>query len=290
MVAVPERLRPREERLPYGELPALRRPVQRARSLRVLLALALAATFVAALAVAFSRDAQPSALLPAGTDGMIVLDLSASTGAKASVGELFRRIAAADEPTGLAVFSDGSYEVLPPGTPGRDLAPMMRFFVPGSDGDLVPDPWSSGFAGGTNVLAGIQRALDSFERDEVTSGSILLISDLEFVPDQIARLPALLTELRETRIEIRILPVDARPEQRRFFERVLGPEAFVDVDEAKAIATGSGSSSERRLFQLAEDGTPWLFALLAAVLLGLLAANERLCARLTLPAPARTGR
>jgi hypothetical protein len=285
MVAVPERLRPREDRLPYGELPALRRPVLRARLLRVVLALALVATFLAALAVARSRDAQPTAILPAGTTGMIVLDLSASTGAKAEVGELFRRIAATDERTGLAVFSDGSYEVLPPGTPGRDLAPMMRFFTPGPDGEIVPDPWSSGFAGGTNVLAGIERALESFSRDEVTSGSILLISDLEFVPDQIARLPALLTELRETRIEVRILPVDARDEQRRFFERVLGPEAFVDVDAAKAIATGSESGSGRRLFRLAEDGTPWLFALLAAVLLGLLAANERFCGRLTLPSP-----
>jgi hypothetical protein len=283
MVAVPERLRPREERLPYGELPALRRPVLRARFLRVVLALALAVIFLAALAVARSRDAQPSAILPAGSTGMIVLDLSASTGAKAEVGELFRRIAATDERTGLAVFSDGAYEVLPPGTPGRDLAPMMRFFIPGPDGEIVPDPWSAGFAGGTNVLAGIERALESFSRDEVASGSILLISDLEFVPDQIARLPALLTELGQRRVEVRILPVDARDEQRRFFERVLGHDAVVDIGDATAIATGPGSG--RNLFRLAEDETPWLFAFCVAALLGLLAANERFCGRLALPPP-----
>jgi hypothetical protein len=286
MVSVPERLRPGEWRLPYGELATLRRPVLRAAALRILLGLALAGTFLAALVVSFSRDARPNPLLPAGTTGMIVLDLSASTGAKLEVGELFRRIAAADERTGLVVFSDGAYELVPPGTPGRDLAPIIRFFTPGPDGTVPKDPWSSNFAGGTNVVAGIERALASFERDQIPRGSILLISDLEFVPDQIAHLPALLTELRETSVEVRVLPVDARNEQRRFFERVLGPAAFVDVGAAQAVATGPASG--HGFFRLAEDGTPWLFVALAGVLLGALALNERLCGRLRLPAP--TGR
>lgn len=283
MVGVAERLRPREARLPYGELGLLRRPRMRATALRILLAVGLIATLLALAAIAFSRDAQPNPVLPAGTTGMIVLDLSASTGAQLDVGELFRRIAAANDRTGLVVFSDGAYELLPPGTPGRDLAPMIRFFTPGPDGTIPNDPWSSNFAGGTNVVAGIDQALASFDRDEIERGSILLISDLEFVPDQTARLPDLLTELRRRGIELRILPVDARPEQRRFFERVLGPEAFVDVQAAAAIATGPGRGLD--LFRLAEDGAPWLFVALAGALLFLLAVNERLCGRLRLPAP-----
>jgi hypothetical protein len=283
MVAIAERARPSEERLPYGELESLRRPRARATALRTALAAGLTLAFVAALAVAISRDARPTAVLPAGTSGMIVLDLSGSTGAKAEVGELIRRIAAAEEQTGLVVFSDGAYEVLPPGTPGRDLVPMIRFFTPSADGQSISDPWSSNFAGGTNVLAGIERALASLEQDDVASGSILLVSDLEFVPEQIAQLPGVLTKLRETSVEVRILPTDARPEQRRFFERVLGREAFVDIDSATAIATGAGS--ERNLFRLAEDGTPWLFVFLSGVLLVLVGANERYSARLALPAP-----
>ena len=279
MVGLAERLRPSEARLPYGELGRLRGPRRRTGTLRFLLALALAGTFLAALAVAFSRDARPDAVLPAGTTGMIVLDLSASTGAQLDVGELLRRIAAANDRTGLAVFSDGAYELLPPGTPGRDLAPMIRFFAPGPDGLVPNDPWSGEFAGGTNVAAGLDRALASLERDGIEHGSILLISDLEFVPDQSARLPELLTELRRKGIDLLILPVDARPEQRRFFERVLGPEAFVDVRGAAAVAT----ASDRELFRLAEEGTPWLFAGLAGLLLVLLALNERLCGRLRLP-------
>jgi hypothetical protein len=283
LVAITEHLRPQEERLPYRDLPSLHAPLRRATALRVLLALALIAVFLAACAIAISRDARPNAVLPAGTSGMIVLDLSGSTGAKAEVGELIRRIAAADERTGLVVFSDGAYEVLPPGTAGRDLAPMIRFFTPGPGGRTINDPWSSNFAGGTNVLAGIERALASLRRDQVTSGSILLVSDLEFVPEQIARLPALLTRLGQANVDVRILPVDARPEQLRFFERVLGRDTFVDVGSATAIATGT--SAGRRLFRIAEDGTPWLFVLLGAALLVLLAANERCCGRLALLTP-----
>lgn len=283
MVAVTERLRPREDRLPYGELATVRRALTRAALLRIVLALGLAGTFLAALVIALSRDARPDAVLPAGKTGMIVLDLSASTGAKADVGELLRRMAAVNDRTGLVVFSDGAYEVLPPGTPGRDLVAMRRFFTPGPDGQIISDPWSSNFAGGTNVIAGIERALDSFERDEITSGSVLLISDLEFAPEQIARLPALLSELRQTSVDVRILPVDARDEQRRFFERVLGRDAFVDVDSARAVATGASNRSS--LFRLAEDGIPWLFVVLVGALLALLAANERFCGRLVLPAP-----
>jgi hypothetical protein len=283
MVVLRDRLRC-EPRLPYGELDALRLPLVRAAVFRLVLGLALAGIFVAALVVALGRDARPNAVLPAGTTGMIVLDLSASTGAQTEVGELLRRIAAANEPTGVAVFSDGAYELVPPGTPGRDLAPMIRFFTPGSDGTVPEDPWIR-FAGGTRVSAGIDQALASFERDRIARGSILLVSDLEFVAEEIARLPALLTELRRKGIELRILPVDAAEEQKRFFERVVGPEVFVEVGAATATATGSG----RDVVRLAEEETPWLFVGLAAVLIVLVGVNERVCGRLRLPAPSRRG-
>jgi hypothetical protein len=283
MVALREPLR-REPRLPYGELGALRLPLLRASIFRIALGLALIGVLLAALVVALWRDARPDALLPAGTTGMIVLDLSASTSAQTEVGELFRRIATANEPTGLAIFSEGALELLPPGTAGRDLAPMIRFFSEGPDGTVPGDPWFD-FAGGTRVSAGIEQARASFERDGIERGSILLASDLEFVPEEIARLPALLTELQREGIELRILPVDAREDQKQFFERVVGPEVFVDVEAATATATGSGG----QLLRLAEEGTPWLFVGLAAALILLLGANERLCGRLRLPTPGGSG-
>jgi hypothetical protein len=270
----------REPRLPYGDVGSLRRPRLRSTAFRVVLGLALAGLLVAALVVALGRDARSDALLPAGTTGMIVLDMSASTSAQTEFGDLLRHISSTNEPTGLAIFSDGALELLPPGTPGRDLAPMIRFFSEGPDGTVPGDPWFD-FAAGTRVSAGIEQARASFERDGVERGSILLASDLEFGPEEIARLPALLTELRREGIELRILPVDAREEQTQFFARILGPEVFVAVEGAAAAATGSGGE----LVRLAEEETPWLYVALVGALIFLLGANERLCGRLRLPTP-----
>jgi hypothetical protein len=276
MVALPDALR-REPGLPHGELRALRRPVLRTSAFRLILGLALVGLWLFALVVALERDARPDALLPAGTTGMIVLDMSASTSAQTEFGDLLRRISSTNERTGLAIFSEGALELVPPGTPGRDLAPMIRFFSEGPDGTVPGDPWLD-FAGGTRVTAGIEQARESFERDGISRGSILLASDLEFAPEEIARLPAVLSRLRQEGIELRILPVDARAEQKQFFERILGPDVFVDVEAATATATGSGG----QLVQLAEEQMPWLFAGLVGGLILLLAANERLCGRLRL--------
>jgi hypothetical protein len=265
----------REPGLPYGELEALRRPLLRTTVLRLLLGVALAAVLVAALVLAWSRDAQPDPLLPAGTTGMIVLDLSASAGLQPEFGQLLRRIAAADEPTGVIVFSDTAYELVPPGTPGKDLAPMIRFFSAKS----VDNPWES-FQTGTNLAVGLETAREVLERDRIKRGTIVLASDLEFFPDDGPRLTAALAELRSEGTEVRILPLGAREEQKRFFEAVVGGDVFIELDEATAVAAGRSGATLR----LAEENMPWLFVGLALALALLLAANERACGRLRLTA------
>src|SRR5829696_3083582 len=200
----------RDSALPHGELTALRRPIRRTMALRVTLGLALAAVFLAAFAHSRERDGRPDPLLPPGSMGMIVLDLSASAGLQAGFGELLRRVAAADEPTGVIAFSDVAYELVPPGTPGRDLAPMIRFF----SGRGRANPWAS-FQSGTSLSAGLEAGRDALERDGVRRGSILLASDLEAYPEDVARLTATLGELREAGTELRILALGAREEQRR---------------------------------------------------------------------------
>ena len=265
----------REPGLPYGELEALRRPLLRTTVLRLLLGVALAAVLVAALVLAWSRDARPDPLLPAGTTGMIVLDLSASAGLQPEFGQLLRRIAAADEPTGVIVFSDTAYELVPPGTPGKDLAPMIRFFSAKS----VYNPWES-FQTGTNLAVGLETARQVLERDRIERGTIVLASDLEFFPDDGPRLTAALAELRSEGTEVRILPLGAREEQKRFFEAVVGGDVFIELDEATAVAAGRSGATLR----LAEENMPWLFVGLALALALLLAANERACGRLRLTA------
>ena len=255
---------------------ALRREIRRTTLARWLLGLALACVFVAALLVARSRDAQPDPLLPGGSTGMVVLDLSASAGLPPGFGELLRRVAAANEKVGVVVFSDSAYELVPPGTPGRDLEPMLRFFSE----EAASNPWEA-FQTGTNLASGIELARDVLERDRIAGGTILLASDLEFVPDDAPRLATAVGELRRTGGDLKILPLGARDEQRRFFEALVGADAFVDLDEATRLEPGTAGGP----FRLAEEGMPWLFVALAVALALLVAANEEACARLRLPPP-----
>lgn len=269
---------PGDVSIPLAEPAALRHPLRRTTALRWLLGLGLVLVFLAALLVARSRDAQPDPLLPVGTTGMIVLDLSASAGLPPGFGELLRRIAAANEKVGVVVFSDGAYELVPPGTPGRDLAPMIRFFS-----ETNPrNPWEA-FQAGTNFPSGIELAEDVLARDRVRGGTILLASDLEFVPDDAPRLVAAITDLRRRGGELRILPLGAREEQKRFFAAVVGDDVFVEIDEVTSLAEGRSGGP----FRLAEESMPWLFLGLAAALVLLLATNERACGRLRLPSPGR---
>jgi hypothetical protein len=210
---------------------------------------------------------------------MLVLDLSASAGVHPEIAELLRRVAAANEPTGVVVFSDVAYELVPPGTPGRALEPMIRYFLPRQEGGS--DPWSSSFSAGTRLSGGVEAARAALERDGVEHGSILVASDLEVFADDLARLRNVLLELRRDGVELRIMPLAARAEQRRLFERIVGPGNLVEPAAYVAGSPGRGA------LRLGEDATPWSFLALAALLALLLAANERYCGRLRLPATGR---
>jgi hypothetical protein len=281
MAAFGEAIRPRQQLLPHGELDALRGPIRRTTAIRLVLGLALLASLFGALLVALDRDARPDPLLPPGTTGMIVLDLSASAGIQPQVGELFRRVAAADDPSGLIVFSDVAYELVPPGTPGRHLQPLIRFFVASAQGGVKANPWSAKFSAGTRISAGISAAHSALLRDEIERGTIVVVSDLEVFDDDLVRIPALLTALRGDGIDLRILPLGAREESLRYFRRVVGPDAFITVRDFSASGTGAEA------FRLAEERMPWLFLAIGALLAVLLAANERLAGRLELPARAK---
>jgi hypothetical protein len=93
-------------------------------------------------------------------------------------------------------------------------------------------------------------------------------------------LTAALAQLRSEGTELRILPLGAREEQKRFFEAVVGTDVFIELDDATAVAAGRSGGP----LPLAEEGMPWLFLGLTMALALLLGANERACGRLQLPA------
>src|SRR5919106_5197250 len=163
------------EGIPTGEGRALRRHLRRTAFLRAVFALGLLAALAYAFVLTRGAEAGRAPLVPAETTAVLVLDLSASIGDYHRVGDALRRVAREEENAGLVIFSDGAYELLPPGSPGRELEPFARFFTPLAGGAYPRNPWDvAEFRGGTSISSGLRAARDAFERDGVSRGAILL--------------------------------------------------------------------------------------------------------------------
>jgi hypothetical protein len=264
----------RRHTIPTSESRPLQRAARRTLLLRATLALALAGALALAFLVARSRDVRHAPLVPSGTTGIVVIDLSASV-YESALGETLERMARAGERAGLVAFSDIGYELLPPGTPARELVPILRYLKPGQGeaaAELPVNPWA-GFRAGTRISAGLLVAREALIRERVSNGSIVLISDLEILPDEVERLAVEVARLREEGMTIRIVPLAPTAEKRALVERLTGPSALLrDPGEA-----GSVRAPEERTFR---GAVPWLFVLVGAVLVLLLTGNERALSRL----------
>ncbi len=263
------------EGIPTGERSELRQALRRTTLLRALLGLVL----LAALSVAFllSRDAgvRQAPLVSSETTAMVALDLSASIGNFPRIAAVLRRIARDEENAGLVVFSGGAYELLPPGAPAREVGSFARFFTPLREGGEVypTNPWDvAEFRGGTSIGSGLDAARAALRREGVSRGAIVLASDLDVEADSESVSEAVVA-IRRDGIELRIVPVGALPQNRAFFEQLVGRAAFLAEEDAEApVAT----AAERRF-----GGTlPWGFLLVSALAVVFLTANERFLSRL----------
>jgi hypothetical protein len=261
-------------RLPTSEPERLRPLARRTAVLRAVLAAALLVTLAAAVLVARSIDPRHAPLVPSGTTGMLVLDLSASVYEDA-FGQTIRKLARSGERTGVIAFSDAAYELLPPGTPARELLPLLRFFRPeaaSATGELPVDPWKD-FRAGTRISQGLRVAHETLRRDGTNNGSIVLVSDLEILPDEVVRLSDVAAELREDGIGLRIVPLFPTPAKYARIREIVGESSFLrESSPASPVAAPEGRSVRHAL--------PWGFVLVAALLVALLAANEALLSRL----------
>lgn len=274
-----------------------------ARRLTVVRA-ALAAGLVLALAGAVlfaQRPGEGERTLVKGADsGVVVLDLSASIGQPGrTVVDPFEYLADTDQEFGLVIFSGRAYEVLPPGTSSAELRPIIRALLPFPEVCLartdiqcppgsrrvVPDtpegerirrgsvtPWDSNFRGGTEISQGLTLARQMLDRHGMREHGVLLISDLD---DALLDIPKLTRELivyRQEKIPIHVVALAPFDDDRFFFERILGKDAFVN----RADMT-PGLDARRRAQRA---GVPEGLAGLALVLLTLLALNEHFCGRL----------
>jgi hypothetical protein len=249
------------------------RPLARAAtSTRLVRAIAAAGAVAAAtfaLTAALREPPASAGLLPAGSDGVVVLDLSASIPPQTyrRVALTLDRLARSNGRYGLVVFSDTAYLALPPRTPARELRTFERFFrVPPRSGGILgtpaENPWTHGFSAGTRISTGLSVALEAIRRDRLSEPAVLLVSDLDNEIRDIEPLARVAVEYRERRIPLHVVALDAAPEDRRTLESLVGrPADVVDAPDPRT----AGTLGERR-----RDRTPVVAAGVAAAFLALL--------------------
>jgi hypothetical protein len=268
-----------------ADLHELRTPMLRTDAGRLLLAGALVATLAGIVLVARGAGAGRAAVLPAGaTTGCVVLDMSASISGPVyeRVAGTLRGIVNANQSICLVMFSDTSYELLPPNSPPGALLQFVPFFVPtrfyAGTPVFAQSPWDQ-FSGGTRISTGLVTADDALKRAHVKHGAILLLSDLD---DSVADQPALDAEaltLRTEHMPVRIVPLFAETANKNYFGALFGSSAFVPPSAFR-------HSAHKRV-QPVTAAAPWALLSLGVVLVLLLAGNERWNARLTVePEPA----
>ena len=256
---------------------------RRTRLLRLALAGAAVVLLAAAAASAHGLDARERGLLPTGSTGVVVLDLSLSIGDESyrDLRRALRRLIETNAPVGLVVFSDIPYELLPPGSPAAELRSLLRLLVPAGSGAPV-NPWTQTFRAGTQISAALELAREMLERDRVASGSILLVSDLQTAPDDVPALARTLQRLRSDAIAVRVVPLAASSDGRLLFEGALGEEVFSAPVRAEPGRLRPLRSETRGAF-------PVGLLLLGGLWFAALAAHERFGGRLGLPGPKRPG-
>lgn len=264
-------------RLPLADAPSFRGPALRTRGWR----LAVAAGLIAAVVVAVLAGRHPrtssSPYLPAGSDGVVVLDLSASISSDtfAQIGLTLDRLAESGGRYGLVVFSGDAYEALPPGTPARELAPYARFFrvphaPPGFAAELPTNPWTESFSAGTSISTGLNLARSIVGRERLRHPGLLLISDLDDDPGDLRRVAAAAIALRKAKIPVHIVGLQPAPADAKLFAKLLGGDGTLSNAPAPTARPSGGSEAPLPAWLLA--------AALAAA--GLLVLDELLAPRL----------
>jgi hypothetical protein len=227
----------------------------------------VAATF--ALTAALREPTETVGLLPAGSDGVVVLDLSASISTEnyRRVALTLERLARSDGQYGLVVFSDTAYLALPPGTPARELDRFARFFrVPPRAGGVLAtppeSPWTHGFSAGTRISTGLTAALDVVRRERLARPAVLLVSDLDDDVRDIEPLTRVAVQYRRSDVPLHVVALDPDPADRRMLESLVARKGdLVAAPDPRAAGTFAVPSDDR---------TPVVAAAVAAVCLAVL--------------------
>jgi hypothetical protein len=278
---------PPPDAIPFPDLEGLRRTARRTTLQRSLLGLAAVGLLVAAGLTARNLHLPAGTLVSEGRSGVIALDLSRSINGsrQEEMARVLSRFAVPDQRVGLVAFSDTAYELLPPGSPGTELRPLIQLLTPYR---VRPDakklrlremPWDMSFRAGTVISTGLEMAERALRRHGESGGTVLLVSDLSTLADDLPRVANLLVALRKDNIELRIAAIQPTDSDRAVFERLAGKSAFVSPSSL-------GRGGLRGLADAAlERPVPSGLVAVALALLAILALNELWFGRLVGPHP-----
>lgn len=274
-------------RLPLADAAELAPLARRTRALRLGAAALLAVLAVVAVAVASrGRGGDPAVRVP-GRTTVVVLDVSSSVQPLVfrQIHDTLAQAVRDGGDVGLVAFSDVAYELLPPGTPARELEGVRRLFVPVRAGDRRRQvalegrryplaPWTETLTSGTRISAGLRLARAVLARDRVADPALTLVSDLE---DEYHDLPALgreLGALAEDGVPLKVVALSPQPSDLTLFRRLLRERGTVEAARRPERLAGPAS--------LPDEPFPLALAAALVALAAALAANERLGARLPL--------
>jgi hypothetical protein len=288
MVAFLDGIAERRPRIPVAGSAGLARPARRTFVLRLSLALAILAALLFCVVLASELRTRPNTYFSGGGSGVVVYDLSSSVDPNKyrRLSRVFRTFVRTNQPLGLVTFSDTAYEVLPPGTRGEELRPILRFFEPpeqtarvgaqrrGEGLGFLESPWSGVFRGGTRISLGLGVARRMVEREGIANPTVVLVSDLDDSPFDLKPLTEEVIRYRRAGIDLRLVPLFPGPDDRELFSRLVGEDAFVYNDELLR----NTKLEERRSVV---GAFPAALVAVGALLLVLLALNEHVNGRLS---------
>ena len=215
--------------IPLTDAPALRAPARLTLAVRAALAAVAVGATVAFLLVSRQPHTQTVVALPRDASTVLVLDVSASISSDtySRIGGTLAALSRSNARIGLVVFSDAAYEALPPGTPASDLTPFVRYFTlppqtePGFAPTFPPNPWTSAFSAGTRISAGLELA-HTIALAQPSRSTVVLVSDLDDDPNDVASLAGVAAAYRRDRIPVRVVGLEPSAQDVTLFQRLLG--------------------------------------------------------------------
>jgi hypothetical protein len=275
-------------RLPLADGGALLRGARATTVLRLGLAAVLAGLLAVTLLLALGSETGEAPLAEPGHTTVLVVDVSSSIQPRVyrQIGDTLGRAMREGGRFGVVLFSDLAYEMLPPGSPAAELAGLRWYFTPlrgrapgvptlAVGGTRFPEaPWNRSFTNGTRISTGLALARQVLQREHVTNGKVVLVSDLEDEYLDVEELGRVLAGYAEVGLPLRVVALSPTVDDLRIFNRLLQ-----ESDSLEVAPPSRDTPAEARLPSIP---FPVALALAAVILIVALGLNEHLLGRLPL--------